>query len=119
MAGNRGEEAGAAMHRIVLEGLGPDAPRQLALAQARVAWHEVVVAAGLEQAPLTSRLLDVGDDGVARIEASESILAQALTLRSEALAWAVNRQMAGRPGATIELRRLAVSVGRPGDRRHL
>jgi hypothetical protein len=119
MTGSHGEEAGAALQRTVLDSLGPEAPRQLALAQARIAWDEVVEAAGLQQPPLTSRLVDVSDDGVARIEASESILAQELTLRGEALVWGVNRQMAGRPGATIELHRLAVSVGRSGGRRHL
>ncbi|HET8586854.1 MAG TPA: hypothetical protein VFM74_03170 [Candidatus Limnocylindria bacterium] len=119
MAGSHGEEAGIALHRTLLDGLGPDAPRQLALAQARLAWREVVTAAGLEQATLSSRLVDVNDQGVARVEASESILAQELTLRGEALVWAVNRQMAGRPGATIELRSLAVSAGRSGERRHL
>lgn len=116
---SHGEEAGSALHRTLIEGLGPDAPRQLALAQVRLAWHEVVVAGGLEQGTLSSRLVDVNDAGVARVEASESILAQELTLRADALVWAVNRQMDGRPGATIRLGRLAVSVNRSGGRRHL
>jgi hypothetical protein len=56
---------------------------------------------------------------VGRIEASEPILAQELTLRSEALVHGVNQRLRGRPGATIELRRLAVSVGRGGRERSL
>ena len=114
----RTEEAGEAVRRTLLDGLGPDAAEQLALAQARLAWHEVVVEAGLEQGPMTSRLVEVVN-GTARVEASEAILGQELTLRADALAWAVNRRMRGRPGATIELRRVAVSVGRPGGGRHL
>ena len=50
--------------------------------------------------------------GTAHVAASDPILAQELTLRAEGLVWAVNQRMRGRPGATIELRRLAVSVGR-------
>jgi hypothetical protein len=50
--------------------------------------------------------------GTAHVEASDPMLAQELKLRSEALVWAVNARMKGRPGATIELRALAVSVGR-------
>ncbi|HET7142323.1 MAG TPA: hypothetical protein VFJ03_07570, partial [Candidatus Limnocylindria bacterium] len=51
-------------------------------------------------------------NGTGYVEASESILAQELTLRAEALVASVNRHLRGRPGATIELRRLAISVGR-------
>jgi hypothetical protein len=50
--------------------------------------------------------------GTAHVEASDPMLAQELTLRSEALVWAVNERMKGRPGATIVLLGLAVSVGR-------
>ncbi len=60
---------------------------------------------------MRSRLTLVAN-GIAQVEASEPILATELRLRGEALAWAVNRRMAGRPGATIELRGVAVSVGR-------
>jgi hypothetical protein len=42
------------------------------------------------------------------------MLAQELNLRAEALVWAVNERMRGRPGATIVLLGLAVSVGRGG-----
>jgi hypothetical protein len=103
------DEAGDAV-RALLEQLGPDAAEQLAQAQARVAWDEVAVAAGLQRETLRSRLINVRD-GVARVEASEAILAQELRLRADALVWALNRQMSGRPGATIEVRRLAISVG--------
>ncbi len=113
-----GEEAGDAVERALIAQLGPDAVRQLALAQVRLAWDESVTAAGLKQGGLSSRLVDV-TDGTARVEASEAILAQELTLRAEALVWAVNQRMRGRPGATIELHRLAVSVGRPGRERTL
>ena len=88
-----GEEAGAAVSRALLANLGPEAAADLAQAQVRVAWEEVVAESG-------------------QVEASEPILANELRLRGEALAWAVNRRMAGRPGATIELRGLAVSVAR-------
>lgn len=103
------DEAGEAV-RALLGQLGPDAVEQLAQAQARVAWAEVTAAAGLQRGTLGSRLLAVRD-GVARVEASEAILAQELRLRADALVWALNRQMRGRPGATIEVRRLAISVG--------
>lgn len=107
----RDEEGGAAIGRTLLEGMGPDAAAQLALAQVRVAWQETLAAAGLDRGGLWSRVTGV-DGGTARVEASEPILAQELTLRAEALVWSVNRRMAGRPGATIVLHRLAVSVGR-------
>jgi hypothetical protein len=91
--------------------MGPGAAEQLALAQVRVAWAEVAADAGLEREPLTSRVTRV-TGGTAHVEASDAILAQELNLRAEGLVWAVNQRMRGRPGATIELRRLAVSVGR-------
>jgi hypothetical protein len=56
---------------------------------------------------------------VGYVEASESILAQELTLRADALVAGVNRRLQGRPGATIELRRLAISVGRGAGGRSL
>lgn len=111
--GRREEEAGTVIGRTLLEGMGAEGAGQLALAQVRLAWHETVAAAGLERGGLTSRVVGV-DGGTARIEASEPILAQELTLRGEALVWAVNRRMRGRPGATIVLHELAVSVGRSG-----
>jgi hypothetical protein len=53
------------------------------------------------------------------VEASEPILAQELGLRSAALLASANRQMEGRPGATIVLTAVAVSVARSGDGRSL
>jgi hypothetical protein len=53
------------------------------------------------------------------VEASEPILAQELNLRGEALAFAVNQRMAGRPGATMVIGRVAVSVARSGGGRSL
>ena len=50
--------------------------------------------------------------GTAHVEASDPMLAQELMLRGEALVWSVNERMKGRPGATIVLHALAVSVGR-------
>jgi hypothetical protein len=91
--------------------MGPGAADQLAKAQVRLAWAEVVTDAGLERAPLTSHVTRV-TGGTAHVDASDPILAQELTLRAEGLVWAVNQRLRGRPGATIELRRLAVSVGR-------
>lgn len=107
------EEAGAAVQRALAACMGPAAAAQLALAQVRLAWVEVVGQAGLERDPFRSRVTRV-TGGTAHVEASDPILAQELTLRSEALVWAVNARMKGRPGATIELRRVAVSVGRAG-----
>ena len=107
----RREEAGAAVQRALLSCMGPSAAGELAQAQVRLAWAEVVAEAGLERDPLTSRVTRV-TGGTAHVAASDPILAQELTLRAEGLVWAVNQRMRGRPGATIELRRLAVSVGR-------
>ena len=105
------EEAGAAVQRALASCMGPGVAQQLALAQVRVAWSEVMGDARLERGPLSSRVTRV-TGGTAHIEASDPTLAQELTLRSEGLVWSVNQRMRGRPGATIELRRLAVSVGR-------
>ncbi len=105
------EEAGAALERVLATCMGPGSAAQIAQAQVRVAWEEVVAASGLARGGMRSRVLEVAN-GIGRVEASEPILANELKLRSEALTWAVNRRMAGRPGATIVLRGLAVSVGR-------
>lgn len=110
---NRREEAGSAVQRALMSCMGPGAAEQLALAQVRVAWAEVVDEARLERAPLTSRVTKV-TGGTAHVEASDPMLAQELKLRSEALVWAVNQRMRGRPGATIVLLGVAVSVGRAG-----
>ena len=107
----RQEEAGAAVQRALMSCMGPGAAEQLAVAQVRVAWAEVVDAARLERGPLTSRVIRV-TGGTAHVEASDPMLAQEIGLRSEALVWAVNERMKGRPGATIVLRGVAVSVGR-------
>lgn len=103
-----GEDAGAALQRVVLA-TSPDAAAELALAQARLAWDEVTGEAGLRRGGFRSRLVRVRVD-VAEVVASEPILAQEIRLRAEALLWAVNRHMAGRPGATLVLRDIAVSV---------
>ena len=104
------EEAGAAVQRALRTCMGPGAAQQLALAQVRLAWSEVMAEARLDRGPLSSRVTRV-TGGTAHVEASDPTLAQELTLRAEGLVWSVNRRMHGRPGATIELRRLAVSVG--------
>ncbi len=112
-----GDEAGSVVQRALVDALGPGASEQLALAQVRVAWAEVMARAGLSAGGLESRVARI-TDGIANVEASEPMLAQELTLRSEALIWAVNERMRGRPGATIVLSGLAVSVHRtePGSR---
>ena len=110
---NRREEAGSAVQRALMSCMGPGAVEQLALAQVRVAWAEVVDEARLERGPLSSRVTKV-TGGTAHVEASDPMLAQELKLRSEALVWAVNQRMRGRPGATIVLLGMAVSVGRAG-----
>lgn len=107
----RREEAGSAVQRALMSCVGPGAAEQLAMAQVRVAWAEVVDEARLDRGPLTSRVTKV-TGGTAHVEASDPMLAQELNLRSEALVWAVNQRMRGRPGATIVLLGLAVSVGR-------
>jgi hypothetical protein len=106
----RREEAGAAVQRALLACAGPGAAEQLAVAQVRLAWSEVVEQTRLQRGPLSSRVIRV-TGGTAHIEASDPMLAQELSLRSEALIWAVNERMKGRPGATIVLRGMAVSVG--------
>lgn len=105
------EEAGAAVQRALAACMGPGAAAQLAIAQVRLAWSEIVTEGRLERGPLHSRIVRV-TGGTAHVEASDPILAQELSLRADALVWAVNERMRGRPGATIELRRVAVSVGR-------
>lgn len=105
------EDAGAAVQRALAASMGPGAAEQLALAQVRVAWGEVLAEARLHRGPLSSRVTRV-TGGTAHVAASDAMLAQELTLRSEALVWAVNERMRGRPGATISLIALAVSVGR-------
>lgn len=111
---NRREEAGAAVQRALVSCMGPGAAEQLAVAQVRVAWAETMEVARLERGPLSSRVTRV-TGGTAHVEASDAMLAQELTLRSEALVWSVNERMKGRPGATIVLHGLAVSVGRNRD----
>jgi hypothetical protein len=115
---SRPEEAAAAVQRALLACMGPGAAEQLAIAQLRLAWQEAVAAAGLARGGLSSRLVRQ-HNGVGEIEASESILAQELTLRADAMVRAVNERLRGRPGATIELRRLAISVGRGRQERSL
>lgn len=105
------EEAAAAVQRALLACMGPAAAEQLALAQARLAWEETVSRAGLARGGMASRLTRLAN-GAAHVEASEPILAQELTLRADTLVRAVNERMRGRPGATMELRRLVISVGR-------
>ena len=102
------------MQRALLTCIGPGAAEQIALAQARLAWQEVTVEAGLSRGPMHSRLTRVSN-GAARVEASDSMLAGELRLRSEALAWALNRRMEGRPGASLRIVSLTIVVGR-GDR---
>jgi hypothetical protein len=108
---SRRAEAGAAVQRALAGCMGPGAADQLALAQVRLAWAEVMAEGRLERGPLTSRVVRV-TGGTAHVEASDPILAQEISLRADALVWAVNGRMKGRPGATIELHRVAVSVGR-------
>jgi len=110
---SRREAAGAAVQRALTECMGPGAAAQLAMAQVRLAWVEVMSDARLERGPLHSRITRI-TGGTAHVEASDPMLAQELTLRADALVWAVNARLKGRPGATIELRRVAVTVGR-GD----
>lgn len=112
------EEAGTAVRRALAASMGATADEQLALAQVRVAWVEVVTEARLQRGPLSSRVRRV-TGGTAHVEASDPMLAQELTLRREALTWAVNERMRGRPGATIVLIGLAVSVGRAEAERNL
>lgn len=104
-------DAASAVHGALTAGLGPEAADRLALAQAQLAWQETVAEGGLNRAGMESRLTRL-EEGTAHVEASDPMLAQELRLRADALAWTVNRRMAGRPGAVARLERLAVSVGR-------
>lgn len=105
------EAAAAAVQRALLTCIGPGAAEQIALAQARLAWEEVTRDAGLSRGPMFSRLVRV-TNGTAHVEASEAMLAGELRLRAEALAWAVNRRMEGRPGANLRVAALTIVVGR-------
>lgn len=105
--------AGLAVQRAMAACMGPGAAEQLALAQVRLAWDEVMERSRLARQPLWSRVTRV-TGGTAHVEASDPMLAQELSLRRDALIWAVNERMKGRPGATIVLLGLAVSVGRGG-----
>ena len=105
------DRVGRFVQRALLGCRGPAAAEQLALAQARLAWDETVRAAGLTRGGMVSRLSRLAN-GTGHVEASEPILAQELTLRADALVRAVNERMRGRPGATMELRRVVISVGR-------
>jgi hypothetical protein len=115
---NRTEEAASAVQRALLACMGPGAAEQIALAQARLAWTEVVDAAGLERGGMSSRLIGVVA-GTAQVEANEPILAQELNLRGEVLTGAINQRMAGRPGAFLVITRVTVSVARAGGNRSL
>jgi len=115
---SRTEEAASAVQRALMACVGPGAAEQIALAQVRLAWQETVAAAGLEQGSMTSRLVRVLA-GTAQVEASEPILAQELNLRAAPLTDEVNRRMRGRPGATIVLTRVTVSVARSRSGRSL
>jgi hypothetical protein len=111
-----GEEAGAALRRALVTSMGTDAGEQLAVAQVRVALEETLSAAKLSRPGMKARLVGVRG-GIGQVEASEAILAQELRLRAGPLVRAVNERMAGRPGATIQLRGLTVSVRHPRDGR--
>jgi hypothetical protein len=110
----RAPNAGHAVRRALEEAMGPDATEGLAVAQVRLAWSELMAEARLERGPLSSRVTRV-TGGTVHVEASESMLAQELTLRADALAWALNDRMKGRPGATILVLGVVVTVGRIGS----
>jgi hypothetical protein len=112
------EEAAAAVQRALQTCVGPGAAAQIALAQVRLAWAEAVASAGLDRGGLTSRVVGV-TNGTARVETPEPILAQELSLRAEAFVHALNGRMQGRPGATLRIERLTVSVARSGFGRGL
>lgn len=115
MAGRDGAtaRAGSAVRRALEAAMGPDAASGLAVAQVRLAWGELMADSRLERGPLSSRVTAVAG-GTVHVEASEPMLAQELTLRADALVWALNERMKGRPGASILVRRVSVSVGRIG-----
>ena len=108
------EEAASALQRALLTCIGPGAAEQIALAQARLAWQEVTTEAGLARGDMDSRLTRVSN-GAARIETNDSMLAGELRLRADALAWAANRRMEDRPGASLRITSLTIVVGR-GER---
>jgi hypothetical protein len=105
------EEAASAVQRALVTCIGPGAAEQIALAQARLAWQEVAGEAGLSRGPFHSRLVRV-TGATARVEANDAMLAGELRLRADALIWALNRRMDGRPGATFRIRALTIVVER-------
>lgn len=105
------EEAASAVQRALLTCIGPGAAEQIALAQARLAWQEVTDEAGLSRGQMRSRLTRV-TNGAARIEVTDAMLAGELRLRADALAWAANRRMQDRPGASLRITSLTIVVGR-------
>ena len=114
MTGRGGSaRAGPAVRRALEEALGPDAAPSLAVAQVRLAWSELMEEARLERGPLSSRVARV-TGGTVHVQASDPMLAQELGLRADALVWALNERMKGRPGASILVRAISVSVGRIG-----
>jgi hypothetical protein len=106
------EDAASAVQRALLQCVGPGAAEQLALAQARLAWLEVVAEAGLAPEGMWSRLAGI-NNGVAQVVTAEPILAAELKLRADGLVASVNAHQQGRPGALYQLRGLSVVV-RPG-----
>ena len=56
---SRREEAGAAVQRALATCMGPGAAQQLALAQVRLAWSEVMAETRLERGPFSSRVTRV------------------------------------------------------------
>ncbi len=105
------EEAASAVQRALVACAGPAAAEQIALAQARLAWQEVAEEAGLHGGVMRSSLEKVVN-GVGRVRASDGMLATEIRLRADALAWALNRRMEGRPGATLRMHTLTIVVGR-------
>ena len=106
--------AGTAVRRALEDALGPDATTGLAVAQVRLAWDELMAEARLQRGPLSSHVTRV-TGGTVHVNANDPMLAQELTLRADALVWALNERMKGRPGATILVRGLSVTVGRIGS----
>jgi hypothetical protein len=106
------EDAASAVQRALLQCVGPGAAEQLALAQTRLAWLEVVSEAGLAPEGMWSRVTGISN-GVAQVVTAEPILAAELKLRADGLVAAVNARQRGRPGALFELRGLSILV-RPG-----
>ena len=115
----RAEEAAVAVQRALLACMGPAAAEHLASAQLRLAWQETVVAAGLDSRRVEQPAGAANATGWATLKRPRRSWPRSSPCVPRRWSVGVNQRLQGRPGATIELRRLAISVGRGTGSRSL